>query len=99
MSEWKPKDGTGWHRRERDGIVHYGLMLDGNEYGETLFLTLGPDDLFIIGYSPHSFGYECPRFEHVQRIELDFGVPAWRVKDVIQTKERIALVLQAVRRP
>jgi hypothetical protein len=99
MTEWKPKDGTGWHRRVRDGIVHYGLMLDGNGYGETLFLTLGPDDLFIIGYSPNSFEYKCPRFEHVQRIQLDFGVPAWRVKDVIQTKERIALVLQAVRRP
>ncbi len=98
MSEWEPKPGTGWHPRIRDGRMHYGLMLDPhNEYGATLFVTLDTDDLFIIGYSPRSFEYACPGPQHIQRIELDFNVPAWRVKQVIDTGERIALVLQAVR--
>lgn len=98
MSEWKPKPGTGWHRRVRDDRVHYGLMLEpGNEDGPCLFLTLLDDDVFEIGYSNESFEYQCPLPQHIQRIELDFEVPAWAVKGVIRNPGRVALQLQAVR--
>lgn len=98
MSIWEPKPGTGWHKRIRDGRVHWGLILGDDETGPTLFITLDVGDVFIIGYSPRAFEYVVPGPREIQRIELDFGVPAWSVVDVVDREDgHVALVLRAVR--
>lgn len=99
MSEWEPKPGTGWHKRVKDGHVHYGLMLeDGNEYGHVIFVKLLDDDVFRIGYSPGSGEYACPGFAQLQRVELDFSVPGWSVVGVEEFAEGGAnVLLRAVR--
>lgn len=99
---WEPKPGTGWRRgKTPSGLASFGLMLEPeNEAGACLFVTLHEDDLFEIARSPRSFVYEIPTMGDIQRVELDFAVPAWRVKGFTEAKgERRALVLQAVRKP
>lgn len=98
---WEPKPGTGWRKGKRAGDrVSWGLLLDpDDEAGPSILVTLHQDDVFEITRSPLSFVYECPGFADIQRVELDFGVGAWRVKGFSGPVEMpLAVLLQAVGR-
>lgn len=97
---YEPKPGTGWRQGIRpSGGVSWALMLvPGDETGPILFVSLHEGDVFEISHSPSALVYyDCPGPADIQRVELDFGVDAWRVKGFTEAEGRIALWLQAVR--
>jgi len=76
---WEPKAGTGWRKGGRKGTNSWGLMLEDDQTGPVLFVTVHADDVFEIARSPSSFVYECPGPADIGRVERDFGVYGWSV--------------------